>query len=427
MTMRQLYGLLTTLLTPVLLASLLWKSKQQPGYRKDLQQRLALGLKPVRSPGAPRLWIHAVSVGETLAIAPLVEMLIANRPDVSILITSTTPTGAQQVERLFGDRVDRAWLPVDSRGAVKRALNHWQPSALALVETEIWPELIRQCKERGVTTLLMNARLSARSLRGYLRLGRIMSDTVADFDHIACQNRSDARRFRYLGAAPDRVSTAGSLKFNIDGNALHRRCTLLSETLDEGLKGGPVFLAASTHPGEEQQVLDAFLAARERQPDLMLWLAPRHPHRSEELVRMAREAGLSAASRSTGSGGRETTDVLLIDTMGELAAFMGLATAVFIGGSLVPHGGHNPLEALVFGKPVLSGHHTGNFKSLYRALSRGNLVLRVDTSDTLVAAIDQALSPGVQQHYATAGPAFVQRNQGALQAQYALLNKALPR
>ncbi len=424
--MRQLYGLLTTLLTPVLLASLLWKSRQQPGYRKALKQRLALGLTPLGSPGAVRLWIHAVSVGETLAIAPLVELLLTNRPDVSVLITSTTPTGAEQVERLFGNRVDRAWLPVDSRGAVRRALDHWQPSALALVETEIWPELIRQCKERGVTTLLMNARLSARSLRGYLRLGRIMSDTVADFDHIACQNHSDARRFRYLGASPGRVSTVGSLKFNIDGNALHRRCALLSETLDEHLKSRPVLLAASTHPGEEKQVLDALQTARVRHPDLMLWLAPRHPHRSEGLLRKAREAGLSVASRSTGRNVGKKTDVLLIDTMGELAAFMGLATAVFMGGSLVPHGGHNPLEALVFGKPVLSGHHTGNFKSLYRALDRGNLVLRVDNSDTLVGAIDQALSPGVQQHYAITGPEFVQRNQGALQAQYALLNTALP-
>ena len=218
--MRRLYGLLTLLLTPLLMAVFLLLSIRQPGYREHLAQRLGRKLPDPGGTDKTRIWIHAVSVGETLAIAPLIETLLTRRPDLTLLVTSTTPTGAEQVRRLFGERVEQAWLPLDSPGAVARCLDHWRPAALVLVETELWPQLIHECRGRGIKTLLLNARLSARSLRRYARLGSLARNSIAELDHIVCQHAADARRFRWLGADAGKVSVAGTLKFDIAIGAL---------------------------------------------------------------------------------------------------------------------------------------------------------------------------------------------------------------
>ncbi len=423
--MRRLYGLLTLLLTPLLMAVFLLLSIRQPGYREHLAQRLGRKLPDPGGTDKTRIWIHAVSVGETLAIAPLIETLLTRRPDLTLLVTSTTPTGAEQVRRLFGERVEQAWLPLDSPGAVARCLDHWRPAALVLVETELWPQLIHQCRGRGIKTLLLNARLSARSLRRYARLGSLARNSIAELDHIVCQHAADARRFRWLGADAGKVSVAGTLKFDIAIGALEGQRDALALDLGTRLSGRPVFLAASTHTGEDAGVIEAFKALRQRLPNCVLWLAPRHPSRSGEILELLQAAGLPTITRSSGASISDETEVLLIDTLGELAAFTGLASVVFIGGSLVPHGGHNPLEALVFGKPVLTGPHTDNFATLYRDMEKARLVTRIEAGQDLAEATANNLTTAARDHFAQAGPDFVDARRGALEIQYTRLEQAL--
>lgn len=423
--MRRLYSLLTLLLTPVLLGVLLWLSVRQPGYRQKLLQRLGRKLPAPRSHQNGRVWIHAVSVGETLAIAPLIEALITRRPDLAVLVTSTTPTGAAQVHRLFGDRVDQAWLPFDTRCAVTRALDHWQPTALVFVETELWPELIHQCRKRGIQTLLLNGRLSARSLRRYAKLGSVMRSGISAIDHIVCQHRSDAHRFRVLGADAERVSVAGSLKFDLAVDTMESQRDQLALELGTRFSGRPIFLAASTHTGEEAVIIAAFKALRQQFPNCMLWLAPRHPPRSGDILKLLHDAALPVMTRSSDRKIDDETEVLLIDTLGELPAFTGLATVVFVGGSLVPHGGHNPLEALVFGLPVIAGHHTTNFAQLYRQMEHASLITRVDNSHALKEAVEHNLTAVQREHFALEGPRFVDARRGALDYQYKALEKCV--
>ena len=423
--MRRIYGLLTLLLLPVFWVGLLWLSIKQPGYRKNLSQRLGRNLPLLESSSKQRLWVHAVSVGETLAIAPLIERLLSARSDLSVLITSTTPTGAEQVQRLFGDRVHSAWFPFDSPGAITRSLDHWQPNALILVETELWPELIHQCSYRGITTLLLNARLSQRSLRRYGRLGSLMRNTVTSLHHIACQHVSDAQHFQALGALEDRLSVVGSLKFDMPKLALEEQRDALALDLGTRASGRPVLLAASTHTGEDLLVINAFLKVREEHPSALLWLAPRHPERTAAILALIATAKLTAIRRSSGQTVGDSTEVLLIDTLGELPAFMGLASAVFMGGSLVEHGGHNPLEALVFGKPVISGPFTTNFSNLYQTLEAEGLVSLVGDGDGLAEALSQSLKLEHRERYRAQGPRFVDQHRGALQAQCDIVEAAL--
>ena len=423
--MRQLYGLLTLLLIPVFWVGLLWLSLKQPGYRQNLSRRLGRNLPTLELTNKPCLWIHAVSVGETLAIAPLVDRLLAERPDLDLLITSTTPTGAEQVQRLFGDRVHNTWFPFDSRTAITRSLDHWKPCALILVETELWPELIHQCNLRGIKTLLLNARLSERSCRRYGRLGHLVRDAVKGLDHIACQHVSDAQHFQALGASADHLSVVGSLKFDMPKLGLEQQRDALALDLGTRVSGRPILLAASTHSGEDLLVLNAFLKVREEHPSALLWLAPRHPKRCDAILTLITAAKLTAITRSSGQPMGDATEVFLIATLGELPAFMGLASAVFVGGSLVEHGGHNPLEALVFGKPVVSGQFTINFANVYHALEAENLVTVIDDEDALAEALSQSLKLEHRERYAVEGPRFVDQHRGALNAQYALVETAL--
>ena len=423
--MRRLYGLLTLFLLPVVWVAFLWLSIKQPGYRQHFSRRLGYNLPPFESDKKQRLWIHAVSVGETLAIAPLVEMLLAKRPDIDLLITSTTPTGAEQVQRLFGHRVRTTWFPFDSRTAITRSLDHWQPSTLILVETELWPELIHQCRSRDIKTLLLNARLSARSMGRYGRLGRLVKDAVSSLDHIACQHASDAQHFEALGASTDRLSVVGSLKFDMPKSTLEQQRDALALALGTRFSGRPIFLAASTHSGEDAVVINAFLKVREEHPGCLLWLAPRHPQRTDAILTLIAEAQLTAIRRSSGQRVDDATEVLVIDTLGELPGFMGLASSVFMGGSLVPHGGHNPLEALVFGKPVISGQFVTNFSDLYQTLEADNLVALVSNKDDLAEALCLSLTVAHRERHALEGPRFVDQHRGALDTQYNLVDRAL--
>ena len=272
------------LLVPVVVLRLLWRSRDHAGYRSHIRRRFGWYGHDRPEHAGQRIWIHAVSVGETLAVIPLIERLLAERPDLRVLITSTTPTGADQVQQKLGNSVDWDWAPFDTPGAVKRFFDHWHPALSAFVETEIWPNILTQAAARGVPTVLLNARMSARSARGYARLASLTRHTLAQFSAVAAQHPADARRLKVLGVKPEALTVTGSLKFALDVDALRGAGLSERTLLGPGGAGRPTWLAASTHPGEEVIVLEAFSKLKTVLPAALLILAPRHPERVASLL-----------------------------------------------------------------------------------------------------------------------------------------------
>ena len=385
-----------------------------------------------------------MSVGETLAVAPLLERLLADRSDLTVLVTSTTPTGAEQVQHKFAGRVEWCWAPFDTPGAVRRFLEHWHPTVGALVETEIWPNLLSHAAARGVPMVLLNARLSERSARGYGRVAGLTRQTLGHLAGVAAQTESDASRLRSLGVADKAVVVTGSLKFALDRNALREANERERLQFGAGAFDRPVWLAASTHPGEEEPVLEAFAQLKAEQPNALLMLAPRHPDRVRGILAMpamrryqvARHSAFKANADATPGAGGTTgilltpeDDVLVIDTLGRLGALTGCADAVFVGGSLIPHGGHNPLEAAAWCLPILSGPHTFNFSSIYRDLFDANAAVEVD-AETLSAALLDCLGQQADTEQVTAmgerAGAYQSAQEGVVDRQWAVLVAHLP-
>ena len=433
------------LAVPVFLLRLLWRSRGHSGYRSQLWQRLGLYGRHRAALSGARVWIHAVSVGETLAIAPFVERLLVERPDVHVLITSTTPTGAEQVKQKFGNRVEWCWAPFDTSGAVKRFLEHWRPTLGALVETEIWPNLLTHAAARSVPMVLLNARLSKRSARGYARVGDLTRQTVSLLSGVAAQTDADARRLRALGVDAAAITVTGNLKFALDLEALRKANERERRQLGAGVVGRPIWLAASTHPGEEEPVLEAFAALKKERSDALLILAPRHPDRVPDILSLSAMAHYRVVLHSALQGHEDTAagsareaktngltaedDVLIVDTLGYLGALTGCADAVFVGGSLIPHGGHNPLEAAAWCLPIISGPHTFNFASIYRDLLEANAAVEVEV-DTLSAALLYCLGQQADTEQVTAmgerAGAYQSAQDGVVERQWAVLAAHLP-
>lgn len=423
----RLYSLAMRLLIPALLVRLWWRGRRHPGYRRSPLRRLGYYSYDRVQESEARVWFHAVSVGETLAIAPLVEKLLAERADFRVLITSTTPTGAERVRDLFADRVDTDWAPFDTPGAVRRFLDHWRPLVAAFVETEIWPNAITLAAARGIPAVMLNARLSARSARGYARLGSLTRSVVSQLALIAAQTRADACRFRFLGAQAARVVVSGSLKFEFDLNAV------LTEGNAERARLGvapdrPVWLAASTHHDEETLVLEAFAQLRSKVPGARLILAPRHPERTPDILALPAARNCRLRRYSDAAGWSEDDDVLLVDSLGKLGALTGCADLVFVGGSLVTHGGHNPLEAAAWGISVLTGPHVFNFAQVYQQLIRAGGAQMI-SRETLAGEVLRILGSEEGRDEARAQGLRAQRylegNRGALMRQWDLLKPYL--
>jgi len=376
-------------------------------------------------------------------MVPLLERLLTERPDLSVLVTSTTPTGAEQVQQKLGGRVAWCWAPFDTPGAVKRFLEHWHPTLGALVETEIWPNLLTHAAARGIPMVLLNARLSERSAAGYARVAGLTRQTLGHLSGVAAQTESDASRLRALGATDEAVIVTGSLKFALDRNALREANEQERLQFGAGAFDRPVWLAASTHPGEEELVLEAFAQLKAEQPNALLMLAPRHPDRVPGILAMpamrqyqvVRHSDFQVNADGTPEGGTTgisltpEDDVLVIDTLGQLGALTGCADAVFVGGSLVPHGGHNPLEAAAWCLPILSGPHTFNFSTIYRDLFEANAAVEVEGSTLGSALLDclgqQADTEQVTAMGARAG-AYQSAQEGVVERQWAVLAAHLP-
>jgi 3-deoxy-D-manno-octulosonic-acid transferase len=380
-----LYSILWWLALPLVLGRLWWRGRKEPGYRLHLGQRLGFyGRRPKPDPGArPTIMVHAVSVGETRAAEPLVETLLARWPDCRILLTHMTPTGRATGQALFakhGDRVIQSYLPYDTGFMVGRFLHHFAPKICILMETEVWPNLIAACGAYGIPVALVNARLSERSLQRGRRLKGLMMEAARGIAVVAAQTEADAARIASLGA-PD-VAVTGSIKFDVvPPEAALRTGAMLRARFE----GRPVLLCASTREGEEALILDAYRRLAPRPAGMLLVMVPRHPQRFDEVARMVEERGFSLARRS-GLPAQVDADVLLGDSMGEMFAYFAACDCAFIGGSLLPLGGQNLIEACALGKPVLVGLHTFNFLQATDAAVAAGGALRVADADALLAA-----------------------------------------
>lgn len=381
---RFLYTLLWFFLTPLLLLRLLWRARRQPAYLDHLAERFGR-YRQVRR--APLIWVHAVSVGETRAAQPLIEGLLAAWPDHDILLTGMTPTGREagaSVYQNWGGRVLQAYLPYEYPWAIAAFFRHFRPRFGILMETEVWPNLLAEARVHGVPVYLANARLSARSAKGYARIAALASPAFAALTGVAAQTEGDAQRLLALGATP--VTVCGNLKFDVAPAADQ---LALGESWRAGLHGRAVWLAASTREGEEALILDAWAAGAEQGP--LLVLVPRHPQRFDEVAALLTARGLSFVRRSQGVPD-ESTQVWLGDSMGEMPAYYAMADLAFIGGSLLPLGGQNLIEAAACGCPVVIGPHTFNFRQATEDSIAAGAALRVTDAQALVDVVADLLS-----------------------------------
>lgn len=412
---RYLYTLLCYVLLPFILLRLLWRGRKARGYLTRWGERFGR-LPQVIPPGGKVIWIHAVSVGETLAALPLIHALQQRQGDAKILVTTTTPTGSERVIAALGDSVYHSYLPYDLPGALRRFLTAVQPAVLIVMETELWPNLIHACYRCHIPVLLANGRLSERSAKGYRRVAALTSPMLAKLAAIAVQTLAEKKRFIALGALPESITVTGNIKFDVQlPQDLRRQAAELRHALS-GEKQRPVLLAASTHRGEDELILDVCNNLWRTFPNLLLVIAPRHPERFDEVDKLARQRGLTAARRSRGEFPRPSQNLMLCDTMGELLLFYGACDIAVIGGSLVPVGGHNMLEAAAWGVPIVTGPHLFNFSEASLLLSRAGAMAVCMNSKDLTEEMQSLLSSAELRHQkGTAARAIIESNQGALQ------------
>lgn len=409
---RQIYTLLLYLSLPLVFLRLLVRSVRAPAYRNRWGERLGRFVPPQSRGG---VWIHAVSVGEAQAIAPLIRHLLCEYPGLPITVTTTTPTGSDRVTALFADEVFHVYFPYDLPCAVQGFLDRIQPCLLVLVETEVWPNLLFECAPRKIPTLLANGRLSARSARGYARLGRFARETFARIGFVAAQADTDAERFIALGIPRERVRVTGSIKFDVRVAASVREHVQVVRRTWGSHR--PVWVAASTHEGEDEQVLDAHETILRQIENALLVLVPRHPERFERVAALCVNRGFVVARRSKPEKLGPEVSVLVGDTMGELVALLGAADAAFIGGSLVPSGGHNMLEAAAQGLPVAFGPHVFNFASVSNLLLDQQAAVQIEDADGLAQLMISWLTDASERsRIGLAGQEVVEQNRGALDA-----------
>ena len=382
MLLRLLYNFAMYLFTPLVMLRLMARGMRYGDYHVRWRERFGSFREP-RLAGC--LWVHAVSVGEVNAAEPLIKALMEAYPRAPMLVTTVTPTGSERVRQLFGDSVHSVYLPYDLPFAVRRFLRNTRPRLAVIVETEIWPNLYFACRRHGIPLLIANARLSERSLRGYARMSSLVRRALRCVSHIAAQSRTDAARYRLLGAEPSQLTVCGNLKFDMPvPQAALEAGAAMREAWGTGR---PVWIAASTHEGEEMGVLEAHLDVLRRLPDALLLIAPRHPERFRAVEASVRSLGFTVATRSADSVPGHTTQCFVIDSMGELLRFFAAADVAFVGGSLVSIGGHNVLEPAALGKPVLVGPHTFNFEEITQELLDRGGGLRVADSNGLGAEV----------------------------------------
>ena len=406
-----IYTWILRLLFPIIILRLLWRGLRNPAYWRRWPERFGFIRTVDRS---PVIWVHAVSVGEVKACAPLLKALMVSHGDHHIHITTMTPTGSAQVVELFKDQVSHSYVPYDYPGAVKRFLAKTRPKLLMIMETELWPNIFHLCNKKKILILLVNARLSERSMYGYLNHRSLTKATLNQISIITAQTKGDADRLIRLGAYPDRITVTGSIKFDLD---------IPESVIEQGKRlrarwgsDRRVWIAASTHAGEDEIVLKAYQELKQGFPKLLLILVPRHPERFMQVSRMCRNSGYRVELRSEADDvDAGKTDIVVGDTMGELQLLFTAADVAFIGGSLVAVGGHNLLEASAVGVPVIFGPHMHNFQEISELVIATGTGRLISSGSELPKAVGAYIGDkDARQKAGKAGKEMVARNRGAL-------------
>lgn len=407
--MNILYTILLYLIQPLVWFRLLWRSRKAPDYRKRWLERYGFCKNKVKSGG---ILVHAVSVGETLAAIPLIKTLQKQYPQLPITVTTMTPTGSKQVKTLLKDSVSHVYLPYDLPCAIHRFLKAVKPKLVIIMETELWPNLISQCHNKKIPLIIANARLSERSANRYHKLGKAISKLLTKISTVAAQNEQDGERFLSLGLPKEHLTVTGSIKFDIELTDKQS----LAQLKQQWQLHRPVLIAASTHSGEDEIILSAFQRLLKNHSNLLLILVPRHPERFKTVEELISDNKLNYIKRSTKQIPTEQTQVILGDTMGELLELYGLANIAFVGGSLIEHGGHNPLEPALHHIPIISGKYFFNFKVICEQLIEANGMLICDsTADSLYSTVNSLLNDDNRcQQMGENAYQVLKRNQGAL-------------
>lgn len=410
---------------------LLYQAVRHGKYVGSFAQRL--GSLPVsfNMDGEPSIWVHAVSVGETLSARPLIRDLRRAYPELRVFLSTTTMTGQHLARRIVQDVDAVFYFPFDFGPVVRRTLDLVRPRLFLMMETEIWPNLLRECRRRGVRTAVVNGRLSSRSYPRYRMVRPLMRRVLADVDRFCVQSEDSARRFVELGADPARVTVTGSLKFDSleepegAGDVRVRDRVVRYFRVPAARR---VLVAGSTMRGEEETVLRAYRRMKGSAPDALLVVAPRHPERFDEVERLCRHEGFRTARRTElAIDADPRADVVVLDTIGELARLYQVATVVFVGGSLVPAGGHNILEPAVFGKPIVVGPHMENFAEIARAFIAHEALVQVASAGEAERAIVELMADPVRRaRLGAAARALVEANRGAKDKTLAVLTALLP-
>ncbi|KVM65949.1 3-deoxy-D-manno-octulosonic acid transferase [Burkholderia ubonensis] len=432
--LRVIYRALWWLVAPLAVVRLVVRSRKERGYREHIGERFGYGPGRASDDRAPLIWVHAVSVGETRAAQPLIDALMKARPDARILLTHMTPSGRATGTQIFGDRVLRCYLPYDMPGAVRRFLRAWRPTLGLVMETEVWPTLIDECRRADVPLVLTNARMSARSYKRAAKFGAAARDVFGGFSRVLAQSPADAERLGALGAR--HVTVLGNLKFDM---TTPPELAARGHAWRDAIGARPVWVAASTRENEEALVLQAFAAVTT--PGALLILVPRHPQRFGEVEALVARNGLKCVRRSAWAAdaaalaaGQPTAarlpadvSVLLGDSMGELGAYYAAADVAFIGGSLLPLGGQNLIEACAVGVPVLIGPHVFNFTQATADAVAAGAAQQVQDPADLARVLDALFADNARRiAMGAAGAAFAARHRGATARTVDVLAALLP-
>jgi 3-deoxy-D-manno-octulosonic-acid transferase len=423
---RLIYSTMFYLTVPLILWRLLWRGRLNHAYWHRWPERFGWFKTPFLN---KPIWIHAVSVGEVQAALPLIRQLHQRYPDHSIVVTTTTPTGSARVRSELGKSVFHVYAPYDFPGVVARFLKRVKPVFALFMETELWPNQFYQCRQRNIPVVVANARLSQHSMEGFRRLQSLTQPTLQQVSLIAAQNQQDADNFQTLGMQPDKIQITGSIKFDLQlADDLYQQGDELRKQLfGNANRQRPVWIAASTHEGEEEQVLTAFAQLRKTIPDCLLLLVPRHPERSSAVMALCEKAGLNVVRRSEHKACEANTQVFIGDTLGELMVFYVVADVAFVGGSLVSKGGQNILEPAELSKAVITGPYTYNFAEISRVMQEAGALRRVSDANELATTVIELLeNPQVRQQMGERGKEQVEKNRGSLNRLLELVTPLIP-
>ena len=406
--LRFFYTLIFIIALPVVFYRLWIKDKKVPGYRIRWPERF--GIYPAHTETRPVVWVHAVSVGEVVAATPVIRRLLESG-EVAVMVTTMTPTGSTRVAETFGKQVLHVYAPYDLPWTVAAFLRRTRPVLAIIMETELWPNMLHECARQKLPAVLANARMSARSARRYARFAGATRQLLDCLSHVAVQNDEDGQRFLDLGLAPQKLTVTGSVKFDVAiSPALRESAAALRASYGATR---PIFIAASTHDGEDAVLLDAFAQVLTNQPTALLLLVPRHPERFDEVYELSR-ARFSTCRRSSGQC-PEGTQVIVGDTMGEMMLLYGCADIAFVGGSLIERGGHNMIEPACWGLPIICGPHTFNFADISKRLTQVGGMVTVTDAGSLAAQILTWLEhPQERQQVGLNAQQFAEQNRGAV-------------